>query len=182
MQRNKIIKFVGLLGLSLLFLVMANHVLALEISSSIVEEVIYFEIKDSEPFYLGLPGEDTQAVLFIEPTGVPDFSRIDIHTLRLNDTVFSKFHREYRFTQSPEIKDRDGNGIPELMVELDYQKVKSILENQKRTGMAIFGEIFFDETPTRFEAHGMLQPSSKESLLKMSSAKICLVPQDRLAR
>lgn len=54
-----------------------------------------------------------------------DVSDIDISTVLLDNVIPAESNSKYGFVKNPEIKDRDGNGIPELMVKFDKHAVTS---------------------------------------------------------
>lgn len=80
---------------------------------------------------------------------------IDIDTVTLATAegfVRAESNLKYGFVQSPEIKDCDGNGLPELMVKFDRQLLVDIVEvgNQVITVSGIAGGVpFFGQTAIR---------------------------------
>jgi len=48
---------------------------------------------------------------------------IDVSTIRLDGVVLSETNTKYGFVKDPEVKDRDGDGIPELMVKFSRDAV-----------------------------------------------------------
>ena len=59
----------------------------------------------------------------------------------LNDIVSAVSDPKYEFVKDPEIKDRDGNGLPELMVKFNQSAVQSILEIGDEVEIIITGQL-----------------------------------------
>lgn len=72
---------------------------------------------------------------------IPDYdvSKINISTVKLNG-IPAINDTKYGFVRNPEIKDRDGDGYPELMVKFDRQEVEKLLREGNVTFFVI-GEI-----------------------------------------
>lgn len=61
--------------------------------------------------------------VYIEPPEGYDAEDINVSTILLEDLVPVETNPKYGFVKNPEIKDRDGDGISELMVKFDRQTV-----------------------------------------------------------
>ncbi len=73
---------------------------------------------------------------------VYDAGKIDISTVRLNYTIPAENNPKYGFVKNPEIADRDGNGIPELMVKFDRSAVQKMVGQAAGTvELVVTGEV-----------------------------------------
>lgn len=68
-----------------------------------------------------------------------DVSKINISTVYLNGMI-PAVNDKHGFIRHPKIKDRDGDGYPELMVKFSRQEVKKILRKGK-TVLFVIGEV-----------------------------------------
>ena len=77
---------------------------------------------DVHPKTLNLNSSGTWITVYIELPGY-NVSDIDVFTIWLEGSVSAETNPKYGFVKNLEIKDRDGDGIPELMVKFDRQMV-----------------------------------------------------------
>lgn len=81
-----------------------------------------------DPDTLNIKSGGEWITAYIEPLDPFNVSDIDISTVFLENVIPAESDSKYGFVKDPEIKDRDGNGIPELMVKFDrYTVVNYIL-------------------------------------------------------
>ncbi|MHA1325621.1 MAG: PKD domain-containing protein [Candidatus Helarchaeota archaeon] len=57
-----------------------------------------------------------------------DVSQIDLSSIRLNETIPAVTDLQYGFVSDPDIKDRDGDGFPELMVKFERATVQDLVD------------------------------------------------------
>ena len=84
-----------------------------------------------QPETLSLKSEGQWITTHIELPQRYDASQIDISTVKLNNVVFAESNPEYGFVKNPEIKDRDENGLPELMVKFNRKELINLLKNSQ---------------------------------------------------
>ena len=82
---------------------------------------------DIHPKTLNLGSNGTWITAYIEPPEGYNVSDIDVTTILLEGSVPAETDPKYGFVKNPEIKDRDGDGIPELMVKFERQAINCIL-------------------------------------------------------
>jgi len=113
-MRTSLVSMVYVLGLSLVV-----GVLVLTVQSTAPEITATVDI---HPKTLNLNSSGTWITVYIE---LPDYNVSDIvvSTIWLERSVPAETNPKYGFVKNPEIKDRDGDGIPELMVKFDRQTV-----------------------------------------------------------
>lgn len=94
---------------------------------------------DIHPETINLKSKGKWITAYIEIPGY-DVSKINISTVYLNGIIPAVNDPKYGFVRNPEIKDRDGDGYPELMVKFDRQEVKKVLRGGNVT-LFVIGEI-----------------------------------------
>ncbi len=94
---------------------------------------------DIDPDTINLKSKGKWVTAYIEIPGY-DVSKINISTVYLNGIVPAVNDTKYGFVRDPEIKDRDGDGYPEMMVKFDRQETKKTLREGNVT-VFIVGEI-----------------------------------------
>lgn len=83
-------------------------------------------IIDIDPDTLSLKSQGKWITAYIEIPGY-DVRRINISTVVLNGIVWAENDTKYGFVRYPEIIDRDGDGLPELIVKFDRSAVQAIV-------------------------------------------------------
>ena len=78
---------------------------------------------DIHPETLNLKSHGTWITAHIELPEGYEVSDIDTSTVFLENVIPAESDPKYGFVKDPETKDRDNNGIPELMVKFDRQAV-----------------------------------------------------------
>ena len=81
------------------------------------------ETVDINPKTLNLKSNGTWITVYIELPEGYDVEDINVSTVLLENIVPAETNPKYGFAKNPVIKDRDGDGIPELMVKFDRQAV-----------------------------------------------------------
>jgi len=69
-----------------------------------------------------------------------DVSKINISTIFLNGIIRAETNPKYKFVKNPEISDRDGDGLPELMVKFNRAEVLKILRGGSVV-LTVMGEV-----------------------------------------
>jgi len=113
-MRMSLVSMVYVLGLSLVV-----GVLVLTVPSTASEITATVDIN---PETLNLNSSGTWITVYIELSGY-NVEDINVSTVLLEEFVPAETNPKYGFVKNPEIKDRDGDGIPELMVKFDRQMV-----------------------------------------------------------
>ena len=119
-MRKSFVPIAYMLCLSLVAGVMV--LTALPAASGIEAEAV-----DIHPKTLNLKSNGTWITAYIEPPEGYNVSDIDVTTILLEGSVPAETDPKYGFVKNPEIKDRDGDGIPELMVKFERQAINCIL-------------------------------------------------------
>ncbi|MEW6222914.1 MAG: hypothetical protein AB1476_06410 [Candidatus Hadarchaeota archaeon] len=95
---------------------------------------------DIDPDTLNLKGKGDWITTYIElPEGYAA-SEIDISSVKLNGTVSAVADLKYGFVKDPQIRDSDGDGLPELMVKFDRAAVQALLAPGNVT-LTVTGEV-----------------------------------------
>ncbi|ADC64806.1 hypothetical protein Ferp_0635 [Ferroglobus placidus DSM 10642] len=94
---------------------------------------------DVDPDTINLKSKGKWITAYIEIPGY-DVSKINISTVYLNGIIPAINDPKYGFVRNPEIKDRDGNGYPEMTVKFDKSKLKKILRHGNVT-LFVIGEV-----------------------------------------
>ncbi|MEW6593051.1 MAG: hypothetical protein AB1305_05190, partial [Candidatus Hadarchaeota archaeon] len=81
---------------------------------------------DIDPDTLNLKGNGRWITAYIELPQGYDVRNVDISSIKLNNAVASESGQSYGFVKDPEIRDRNGNGLPELMVKFDRAAVQAL--------------------------------------------------------
>jgi hypothetical protein len=90
---------------------------------------------DFDPDILNLKSEGKFVTVYIElPKGF-DVSQIDISSIMLNDSISS-------LSKPTEISDYDKDGIADLMVKFERDKVQSILSQGEKIPIIVTGKVF----------------------------------------
>ena len=93
-------------------LMLGANLLASPASASKIEANV-----DIHPDTLNLKAGGKWVTAYIELPEEYNVSDINISTITLDDVIPAESDPKYGFVKNPEIKDRDDNGIPELMVK-----------------------------------------------------------------
>lgn len=110
-----------------------------------------------DPATLNLENKGEFVTVYIElPQGF-NVSQIDISSLKLNGLVSAETNSKYGFVKNPEIEDRNGNGLPELMVKFDRNEVKRILEPEENIKIVLTGRIFHNSNYLDFEGQNIIR-------------------------
>ena len=88
------------------------------------------------PKTINLKSKGKWITAYIEIPGY-DVNKINISTVYLNGIIPAVNDTKYGFVRNPKIKDRDGDGYPELMVKFDRQEVKKVLREGNVTVFVI---------------------------------------------
>ncbi|MEW6222826.1 MAG: DNRLRE domain-containing protein [Candidatus Hadarchaeota archaeon] len=108
---------------------------------------------DIDPDTLNLRNNGGWITAYIELLPGFDVSKIRIDTVAvegetiLQSAVPAVSDPKYGFVKDPEIKDRDGDGLPELMVKFDRAAVQALLEAGKNVEITVIGR--WGEAPFR---------------------------------
>ncbi|MEW5994173.1 MAG: right-handed parallel beta-helix repeat-containing protein, partial [Candidatus Zixiibacteriota bacterium] len=81
---------------------------------------------DIDPDTLNLKGNGRWITAYIELPQGYDVRNVDISSIKLNNAVASESGQSYGFVKDPEIRDRDADGLPELMVKFDRAAVQAL--------------------------------------------------------
>ena len=85
---------------------------------------------DIDPDTINLKSKGKWITAWIEIPSY-DVSKINISSVYLNGIVQAENNPKYGFVRNPEIKDRDGDGYPELVVKFDRQEVKKVFSEPR---------------------------------------------------
>jgi hypothetical protein len=92
-----------------------------------------------DPDILNLKSESKWITAYIEFQQY-DVMSIDINTVTLNRTIKAENDPKYDFVSSPQLQDKDGDGLPELMVKFDRSAVEQILQPADAVTLSVSGE------------------------------------------
>jgi PKD repeat protein len=119
-------------------------------------------IIDFKPNTLNLRGKGKWVTVYIELGEDYDVSLIDINTVLFNDQIPAENDPKYDFVTDPEIKDRNDNGLPELMVKFDRSQVQSILSPGEEVTITVTGGVFHIYGLADFEGGDVIRVIDKK--------------------
>ena len=97
------------------------------------------------PETLNLKSKGKWITVYIDLPESYSVEDIAISTIRLDDEIQAEMDPKYGFVKSPHIKDRDGDGAPELMVKFDRAAVVEYIQGEGITDgevtLTIIGEV-----------------------------------------
>lgn len=109
----------------------AGNALAADCISTFITEAapvtIIQAIINCDPDVLNPKSKGKWVTVYIQLPAGYDVGKIDIGTVKLNGQVPAETDLKYGFVKNPDIADRDGDGLPELMVKFDRAAVQQIL-------------------------------------------------------
>jgi parallel beta-helix repeat protein len=117
---------------------------------------------DFKPDTLNLKSKGKWVTVYIELAEDYDVSLIDINTVLFNGQIPAENDPKYDFVAEPEIKDRDNNGLPELMVKFDKSEVQSILSPGEEVTITVTGGVFYNDGLTDFEGSDIIRVIDKK--------------------
>ncbi len=94
---------------------------------------------DIDPDTLNLKSNGKWITACIELPQGYDVENINISSVELNDAVPAEADLKYGFVKDPEIKDRDGDGLPELMVKFDRAAVQALVRPGDNVVLTVTG-------------------------------------------
>lgn len=80
-----------------------------------------------------------------------DVKNIKLNRIVLNKVIPVEHNPKYGFVRNPEIKDRDKDGLPELMVKFDRAAVQAIVQPADKVNISVSGEVIKDGIPIPFQ-------------------------------
>jgi hypothetical protein len=80
-----------------------------------------------------------------------DVNNINLGAVVLNNVVPAENNPKYGFVKNPEIKDRDNDGLPELMVKFDRAAMQATVQPADKVIISVTGEVLKDEIPVPFQ-------------------------------